>query len=310
MDAFKDLAERFLAYLALRKRYSPHTTENYRLDLWQFFQYLEAQYPDTQQPREVNSYQIQSWLVTGLASRQSDGAAAVTTVRRKISSLRSYFKFAIREGELEQTPMNKVTVPKLRPRLPLFVEEKGMQLVEQNQTEEGPIFGDDFDGLTRRLALDILYQTGIRRAELIGLQEGGVDRGNSQIKVLGKGGKERIIPISGALMDRIQAYLARKAQETPPQEHRHLLVRETGAKLSDMYVYRTVRAALDRVTTIQKRSPHILRHTFATHLVNNGADINAVKELMGHASLASTQVYTHNTIEKLKKVHQQAHPKA
>jgi integrase/recombinase XerC len=185
-----------------------------------------------------------------------------------------------------------------------------MQQVEMNSVEGEPLFAGDFEGATQQLTMDILYQTGIRRAELIGLREDGFSYSNSHIKVLGKGNKERIIPISNPLGRSIRRYMERKRRELESPDTEYLLVKKDGKRIYAGWVYRTVNAALAQVTTLSKKSPHVLRHTFATHLVNNGADINAVKELLGHASLASTQVYTHNTIEKLKKVHQQAHPKA
>ncbi len=303
------LAEQFLSYLLLQKRYSQHTVTSYRLDLFQFFQYLRGTYGETPL-REIDAFQVQSWLATGLHTRDESGSAAAVTIRRKISALKSFFKFAVREGALAQSPMFKVVSPKLRKRLPVFVEEKGMQQVEQNEAGGQPLFTDDFEGATRQLILDILYQTGIRRAELVGLKQEGISLYNSHIKVLGKGNKERIIPIGNHLSAAIRAYMERKKKELESPDATYLLVKKDGRPVNAGYVYRTVKAALAQVTTLSKKSPHVLRHTFATHLVNNGADINAVKELLGHASLASTQVYTHNTIEKLKKVYQQAHPKA
>lgn len=309
MTELPSLAQRFLAYLELQKRYSQHTTASYRLDLLQFFQYMRGTYGEMPL-RSMDSFHIQSWLATGLIPKNKATAVTAVTIRRKMSTLKSFFKFAVREGEIAQSPMFKVVSPKLRKRLPMFVEEKGMQQVEQNEVDGHAVFSDDFDGATKQLVLDILYQTGIRRAELIGLKHEGISIPNSHIKVLGKGNKERIIPISNHLIERIREYTARKRKELEKPDMAYLLVKKNGQRVNEGYVYRTVKAALGQVTTISKRSPHILRHTFATHLVNNGADINAVKELLGHASLASTQVYTHNTIDKLKKVHRQAHPKA
>lgn len=309
MTGLPTLAEQFLSYLALQKRYSQHTTASYRLDLQQFFEYMQAVYGPTPLG-EIDAFQVQSWLATGLHGRGEQEDASAVTIRRKISTLKSFFKFAVREGAIAQSPMFRVVSPKMRKRLPLFVEEKGMQQVERNQAGGQPLFADDFDGATRQLVLDILYQTGIRRAELIGLRHDGISLPNSHIKVLGKGGKERIIPISNHLVAAIRTYMERKRSELENPDLQYLLVKKDGRRVNEGYVYRTVKAALGQVTTLSKKSPHILRHTFATHLVNNGADINAVKELLGHASLASTQVYTHNTIEKLKNVYKQAHPKA
>lgn len=300
-------AQAFLAYLELEKRYSPHTVLAYRVDLEQFFGYLQCTYGDISLT-EVRYFHIQSWLVTGLAP--AGKSATAVTIRRKISTLKSFFKYAVRKQLLEQSPMAKVSSPKIGKRLPVFVEEKGMQQLEENAAAGKPVFSDDFKGATARLILDLLYQTGMRRAELIGLKMQQVDTGNRQLKILGKGNKERFVPVSSPLLEQIAAYEAQKRREIGNPDLERLLVKPNGKPLDESYVYKVVKAALSQVTTIRKKSPHILRHTFATHLMNNGADLNAVKELLGHSSLAATQVYTHNTIEKLKKVHQQAHPKA
>lgn len=316
MNELPPVAQGFLAYLELEKRYSKHTVQSYGLDLLQFFRYLSLQYGELPLGR-LTHFHIQSWLALGLepkhpSQNKKKPSEPVTpaTIRRKISTLKSFFKYALRKGELAQSPMAKVVSPKMRGRLPVFVDEKAMQQVEENHSEGEPLFGDDFDGATQRLIVELLYQSGIRQAELLGLTHRSMDLSNQQMKVLGKGNKERIIPLSRPLMTMVREYGERRRKEVGNAETEQLLVRANGKGITKAFVYRTVRAALDRVTTLSKRSPHVLRHTFATHLMNNGADINAVKELLGHASLASTQVYTHNTIEKLKKVHQQAHPKA
>lgn len=303
-------AQAFLDYLALEKRYSPHTVDAYRVDLEQFFTFIKGTYGQMGLP-EMKYFHIQSWLVTGLhPDKKSASTVATVTIRRKISTLKSFFKYAVRRQLLAQSPMAKVSSPKVRKRLPMFVEEKGMQQLEQNAVEGQPVFSADFKGATAQLILDLLYHTGMRRAELVGLKMKQLDAGNSQLKVVGKGNKERIIPISRELLEQLKAYEVRKHREIEAPDTEHLLVRPNGKPLTPNYVYKTVNEALAQVTTIPKKSPHILRHTFATHLMNNGADLNAVKELLGHSSLAATQVYTHNTIEKLKKVHRQAHPKA
>lgn len=309
-DHLIPLAKEFLAYYAGVKRKSPRTVELYTVNLSQFFEYLALQY-DGIPLKDIRSLHIQSWLVDGLKGRpESPDTIAPGTIRHKISTLRSFFKYAVRQQVIGQSPMVKVVSPKLRKRLPVFVEQKGMEQLEQNSVEGEEIFGDDFKGATAQLIIALLYQTGIRQAELLGIKLYDVDVSNSQIKVLGKGNKERIIPLSNELVHHIQAYDARKRQELENPELEYLLVNEKGTRVSKGYVYRLVKAALSQVTTISKRSPHVLRHTFATHLVNNGAQLNAVKDLLGHSSLASTQVYTHNTIESLKKAYRQAHPKA
>ncbi|MGE7776810.1 tyrosine-type recombinase/integrase [Chitinophaga sp. NPDC101104] len=311
------LAQDFLAWLSLEKRYSPHTVQSYSLDLHQFFQYLQSQY-DGIPLESVKASHIKSWLALGLEGRKkaedarkgAPAPASAVTIRRKMSALRSFFKFALRKGVIQQSPMARVTGPKLPERLPVFVDEMAMEKLAQPPAgEEEPLFGDDFAGVTQRLIMRLLYHAGIRRAELVGLEDKSVDISNGQIKVLGKGNKERIIPVGTVLLKDIRDYFDKRREAVPGYAGRAMLCLPNGKPVQAWDVYRTVRRVLERVTTLKKRSPHVLRHTFATHLVNNGADINAVKELLGHASLASTQVYTHNTIEKLRRVHKQAHPR-
>ena len=206
---------------------------------------------------------------------------------------------------MEASPMATIISPKVGKRLPQFVEKKDIDTLFDHVE-----FPDNWAGRTDRLLLQILYNTGIRQAELIGLKENQVDNRGSAIKVLGKGSKERIIPVSNKLMQEITDYIAEKKKQFSDADAVILLVNDKGRKLYPRYVYNVARKYLSLVTTIDKKSPHILRHTFATHLTNNGADLNAVKELLGHSSLAATQIYTHNTIEKLKDVFKKAHPKA
>jgi integrase/recombinase XerC len=303
---------RFLSYIQLEKRYSAHTFAAYRQDLHQFFQFLEKQYGMPELPA-ISHLHVRSWLAELIQEKQQP-----RTVNRKISALKSFFKYAVRQGLILQTPMVKVVAPKVSQRLPGFIDEKGMRAVEDNRSmrrgeEDTPIFSDSLQGNTHRLVFELLYHTGIRLSELINLEERNVDGGNLSIKVLGKGNKERIIPISRQLLEQLREYMARKRRELENPALQVLLVHpKSGKKLYPKYVYSLVRDYLTRhqITTITRKSPHVLRHTFATHLTNNGADINAVKELLGHSSLAATQVYTHNTIEKLKDVFKQAHPKA
>ncbi|HRI22580.1 MAG TPA: tyrosine-type recombinase/integrase [Panacibacter sp.] len=286
----------FLDYLDFEKRYSSHTLISYRADLDQFFAFLSSQYGET----EVNAVTapfIRSWMANLKEKKQSS-----RTINRKLSSLKSFFKFLISRGIINQTPMTAVISPRINKRLPVFVEEKNTDTLFKHLE-----FGSDWKGQTDQLILLLLYNTGMRLSELINLKEEQVHIGYSQLKVLGKGNKERIIPISKQLLAYIKDYIFNKPVIT---ETSHLLINEKGKPLYPKYVYNTVKKYLSLITTIEKKSPHVLRHTFATHLMNNGADLNAVKELLGHSSLASTQVYTHNTIEKLKDVHKNAHPKA
>jgi integrase/recombinase XerC len=305
------VAIRFLAYIRLEKRYSEHTFSAYQQDLTQFFTFLQSTYGDVPLTGITHSH-VRTWLAWLM-----EHSNVAKTVNRKISSLKSFFKYALRHGEVSMTPMTKVTAPKIGKRLPGFIDEKGMRALEDNHSmrrgeEKEPVFADDLEGRTHRLIFELLYNTGIRLSELISLKERHIDAGNLSIKVLGKGNKERIIPISPHLMDEINTYRAVCRKELAEYDQEVLLVNpKSGRKLYPKYVYNVVRDYLTRhqITTINRKSPHILRHTFATHLTNNGADLNAVKELLGHSSLASTQVYTSNSIEKLKAAFKKAHPK-
>lgn len=305
------VATRFLAYIRLEKRYSEHTFSAYQQDLTQFFTFLQSNYGDVPLTGITHSH-VRTWLAW-LMEHQN----VAKTVNRKISSLKSFFKYALRHGEVVLTPMTKVTAPRIGKRLPGFIDEKGMQALEANHSmrrgsEKEPVFAGGLEGLTHQLIFELLYNTGIRLSELISLRERHVDKGNLTIKVLGKGNKERIIPISSLLMEKIETYRAACRKELAAYDPEVLLVNpKSGRKLYPKYVYNVVRDYLTyhQITTIDRKSPHILRHTFATHLTNNGADLNAIKELLGHSSLASTQVYTSNSIEKLKAAFKKAHPK-
>jgi len=305
------LSERFLTHLELEHRYSEHTIRAYRSDMDQFLSFITARFGRTLLT-DISHVMIRDWLSTNI-----DKSVTAKSVNRKISTLKSFFKYCMRQGLLKVTPMTKVIAPKIAKRLPGFIEEKGMRALEENvspvSVTSPNIFENDFEGHTHRLIFEVFYQTGVRLSELIGLEEFKVDKRNLTIKVMGKGGKERIIPISNGLSAMIEDYKAEKRAHLEGFEERVLFVHpHTGKRLYSKYVYLTVRKYLSehQITTLKKKSPHILRHTFATHLTNNGADLNAVKELLGHSSLASTQVYTHNTIGKLKEIHKQAHPKA
>lgn len=290
----------FLAYLKFQKRYSRHTLVAYENDLTGFFNFLELQYAGIELP-EIKAIFIRSWL----AAMKEKNEAGAKTLNRKISSLKSFFKFLMKKGVIAITPMDAVATPKLPKRVPHFVDEKDMSRLFD------PIrFANDWMGKTEKLILEILYQTGIRKSELINLQEGHIDWGNHTIKVLGKGNKERIIPVSAGLMESMKNYSKEKKEIFESLPHPNLLVGKKGLPLDPKQVYIIVRKYLTQITTIEKKSPHILRHSFATHIANNGAPLQAVKELLGHSSLAATQVYTHTSIEKLKDVHKNAHPKA
>jgi integrase/recombinase XerC len=287
----------FLDYLKFEKRYSQHTLISYQNDLAQFFAYLVSQF-DAPPVDKITAMYIRSWL----AELKEDKISS-KTINRKISSLRSFFKYQMKTGGLKQTPMTTVTAPRVSKRLPVFVEQKDMATLF-NHVE----FTDDWKGRTERLVLQLFYNTGMRLSELINLKESQLDPSHSQVKVLGKGNKERIIPISKELVKELQEYIKDKPIREPGTVN--IFITEKGKPLQPRAVYSFVKKQLGAVTTVEKKSPHILRHSFATHLMNNGADLNAVKELLGHSSLAATQIYTHNTIEKLKEVFKKAHPKA
>lgn len=289
----------FLDYLKFERRYSPHTLTSYTTDLIDFFDYLESHF-DIVDVKAINSGFIRSWLAglkeKGLTSK---------SVNRKISSLKSFFKYLLKTGEIENSPMNNVISPKISKRLPVFMKEEDTKklVLTLNQSAE------DWKSLNAKMLITIFYATGMRLSELINLKEKQIDFSRGHIKVLGKGNKERIIPVSKEVIEVIGEYQQLKRRDFVGTED-YLLITEKGNKLYPRYAWQLVNQVLGQASTLDKKSPHVLRHTFATHLMNNGADLNAVKELLGHSSLASTQVYTHNTIAKLKDIHKKAHPKA
>ena len=289
----------FINYLKYERRYSAHTIRSYSDDLQQFYTFLDKQFQLVDSPlRDITTAYIRSWL----ASLKEEKLTS-RSINRKISSLKSFFKYQIKNGNLEASPMTTITSPKNNKRLPAFVDQNDVFTLLH--TVEFP---DSWSGKTERLIVEIFYNTGMRLSELINLKEQHIDA--SSVKVIGKGNKERIIPISRILSDTIQGYIEKKREEFPGADKVYLLINQKGKKLYPKYVYLVIKKYLNLVTTIQKKSPHILRHSFATHLSNNGADLNSIKELLGHSSLAATQVYTHNTIEKLKDAYKKAHPKA
>ena len=289
----------FIDHLKFGKRYSVHTIRSYKDDLEAFMANVGDEYGGLGL-KEVSPAVIRSWL----ASLKDQGMSS-RSLNRKISSLRSFYKYQLKNGVVELSPMGAIISQKMSKRLPVFVEQKEMAMLFDEV-----IFPDDWEGKTDRLALAILYYTGMRLSELVGLRESHVDSGNRTVKVLGKGNKERVIPVNEALLAAMREYCDQKRVELEAPDREFLLVGRKGRKLYPKYVYRLVREYLAQVTTIGQKSPHVLRHTFATHLMNAGAGLNPVKELLGHASLAATQVYTHNTIEKLKDIYKKAHPKA
>ena len=299
MQTAHPIIQPFLDYLKFEKRFSPHTITSYQTDLIGFFDYVQLTY-GVVPLNQLSHIYIRSWL-----AQLKDGGLTAKSINRKISTLRSFFKYGLKMGWIMQTPMTKINAPKNEKRLPRFIAKKELDLLF-NHIE----FPNDWNGKTDRLIFLIFYNTGLRLSELISLKENSVDFSNQNIKILGKGNKERIIPMSQEMVKEIENYIVSKSENDAFSNADVLLVDNKGKKLAPRNVYRTVKKYLSLVTTVDKKSPHILRHSFATHLTNNGAELNAVKDLLGHSSLAATQVYTHNTIDKLKNIYKQAHPKA
>jgi integrase/recombinase XerC len=294
-------SQHFIDYLKFEKRYSVHTVRAYTDDLDQFFNYLNISFGETP-VSEITTAFVRSWLAS-----LKEQKIKSKSINRKISSLKSFFKFQLRTSRIDKSPMGGIISPKSGKRLPVYVEEKDMHLL-LHQVE----FPDDWAGKTDRLLISIFYNTGLRLSELVTMRTNQADLEAATLRVVGKGNKERIIPISRELVEAIRSY----QKEKPPaptgnekNEQRTLLVNASGRSLYVKYAYLAVRKWLSYVTTLDKKSPHVLRHSFATHLMNHGADLNSVKELLGHSSLAATQLYTHNSIEKLREVHKKNHPR-
>ena len=288
------LQNKFITYLSSEKRFSEHTIKSYTTDLKQFTSFLLSEFQIIDEIHEISFQIIRTWIASLL-----EKGINPRSVNRKISTLKTYFKFLIREGELIENPMMKVVAPKSKKRLPIFIEEDQIaSLLNEVQFEKG------FVGQRNKLIIELFYVTGIRLSELINIKISDVDFNNQSIKVLGKRNKERIIPLSSSMINSLDNFTENN------QNNHFLFTNLDGDKLYTKLVYRLVNKYIAKISSVNKKSPHILRHTFATHMLNNGADINAIKELLGHANLSATQVYTHNTIEKLKTVYKQAHPRA
>ena len=289
--------ESFLSYLQFEKRYSKHTILSYDCDLTQFFDFLSKN-KIVEELKDVDFKSVRKWIVFLMNEGKSS-----RTVNRKLSSLKSFFKFLLRESIIESNPMDRVVGPRQGKKLPGFVAEHSMKLLREID------FGEGFEGVRDQLVVEMFYQTGMRLSELMNLKLTSIDRQTSLVKVLGKRNKERIIPVSKNLEQLLDQYL--EVREGVLEDGSDFLfVTKKGVPVYEKLLYRIVTKHLSKITTLAKRSPHVLRHTFATHLLNNGAELNAVKELLGHANLSATQIYTHTTFERLNSIYKQAHPRA
>ncbi len=302
------IPDRFITWLRFEKRYSPHTLEAYQRDLTQFLQFIELQFAiPADQPGLVRHTHIRAWMVSLL-----DQGVVERSVGRKLSCLKTYWHFLLREALVSKDPTKRVLTPKMPSRLPSYVEAADLGSLFRLLLEQEP--GEEvIPGFSRRrdrVLLELLYGTGIRRAELIGLNHADADLSSRSLLVRGKGNKERLLPMSKDLVKSLEEYSEAKSPHFECGSADPLLVTDKGVRMYTAFVYRIVRKNLTLVTTVQRKSPHILRHSFATHLANAGADLNAIKELLGHSSLASTQVYTHNSIDRLREVYRKAHPRA
>ncbi len=288
--------EAFLEYLKYERNYSPETSRAYEVDLIQFEEFARE---CELQLKEVNPNTVREWVV-----QMMDKGTCVSSINRKLSALRSFYKYLLKQGEITADPMRKISGPKKKKPLPVFVKEKEMdRLLDETD------FGDNFKGHRDKLIILLFYETGMRLAELVGLNDVDVDFGAKVIKVTGKRNKQRLIPFGDELAKAMQDYLVERDQivRTPTGA---FVTKENGERLGYSTVQNIVKQNLSKVTTVKKRSPHVLRHTFATSMLNHQAELGTIKELLGHESLATTEIYTHTTFEELKKAYNQAHPRA
>lgn len=295
-----DFKEQFINYIKAEKRYSPCTLKAYLSDLEEFERFLKDTY-------DCGLLEATTLYVRAYVVHLGELKFAGSSIHRKISSLKTFYKYALKNEKIAANPALRVPLPKIGKRLPVFVEESGMETIERREVD-----GEDFTSYRNYLIVEMFYGTGVRLAELIGMEDAKVDTASRRVKVLGKRNKERIIPLSEQLVPEIEHYreLRQRLPAWGDSSPAAFFVTEKGRPMPRSTVYKIVKECLHLYTHLSKCSPHVLRHTFATHLLNHGADLNAVKELLGHASLASTQIYTHNTIEKLKKSYKDAHPRA
>ncbi len=289
----------FISYLTHEKRYSSHTVISYENDIRQFHKFIEEKY-SVYDIATVNHYMVRSWLVHLMQNKIS-----AKSINRKFSSLRTYFLFLLRQGVVDKNPTKKVIPPKIGKRLPSIIQKS-----EIERLLDDIIFPDDFSGCRDKIIITILYNTGIRRSELINLSDNDIDFYSKVIKVLGKGNKERIIPMTEDMIQELKKYISVRNGFFEKQKFNYTVVTDKGNKMYPKFVYDVVTKYLSMVSSSKRRGPHILRHSIATHLADEDVELNAIKTMLGHSNLSATQIYTHNSVEKLKKAYLKAHPKA
>jgi integrase/recombinase XerC len=293
------MVEQFLHYIEFEKRYSAHTIKAYDNDLKSFFEFVARRFR-VSDFRNVDYKMLRSWI-----TKLMDNDVSARSVQRKLSAVKLFYRYQLREGNITSNPTTRVIIPKMSKRLTPFIPKSYMDdLFDDNN------FPDKFSGFRDKKMMEMLYATGMRRMELVRLKETDVDMSNQTIKVMGKGNKMRHIPIPSGLVKHINEYRFVKNKEFGLNDTDAFFVTDKGKAIYEEFVYRKVHHYLSQQSKVEKCSPHVMRHTFATHLLDEGADINAVKELLGHSGLTATQIYTHNTIENLKKIYKQAHPRA
>ena len=296
------MTEAFLNYLKFEKRYSSKTVESYKTDILQFFHFIKLEF-ELEDALQVKNNQVRAFVVQLVNDKRKP-----TSIKRKISALKSFYKYHQKIGKLKTNPADKINSPKIPERLPKFVEQ---QKINNLFEEPEKYFKNTFEGMQEKLLIDVLYSTGMRRQELINLKWSDINFSSNQVKVTGKGNKQRLIPIGNELVNSLRIFQNTQINQLKNiPKAAYVFLTKDGKQLYPNYVYRIVKLHIGHCSTAEKKSPHVLRHSFATHMSNNGAKLNDIKELLGHASLASTQVYTHNTIEQLKEIYKLSHPKA
>ncbi|TAH27144.1 MAG: integrase [Cytophagales bacterium] len=295
------MLDSFFNYLSFEKRYSIHTVSAYKTDVLQFEQYLLKEF-GLEDVLKVEYAHVRSWLISLNTAQLS-----TKSLHRKMASIRSFYKFMLRQKAIPLDPTLKIKVPKLKKRLPVFATSSDMNRLLDAVVEHKE--DNPFVAIRNQLIIELFYGTGIRLSELIGLKHQDIDFSKQSIKVTGKGNKQRLVPLHLQLISLMNQYIDEKKNTFPNNNNDSFIVTDKGLKCYPIFIYRIVKNKLSHINTLEKNSPHVLRHTFATHLLDKGAELNAIKELLGHSSLAATQVYTHNTPAKLKAIFEQAHPK-